>query len=237
MSDQVPDNEQQDYSAEQTTEMLKSFQAAALAASDELLRLVSTLHYIYGAAVAGRGDTLKVALDGYDSRLMDNFEAVLAVFRQRGIPILEEYNDLLPFILETQAGVQMTLEEDNEGAYLRSILQTQGGDLSALLEKLLPVNKIIEQPKPKTGRKMGRPIDEINRYIGVRANALRDEHPVSWSKILDMLIVELSGKRRNPTEDRALQKLMSMKLRTDRRKVGTHLNQLAKYYRENPGDH
>jgi hypothetical protein len=105
MSGTSADNTQSPYTPQQTAEMLRNFQAAVLAASDHLLRLVSTLHYIYGAAVAGRGDTLKAALDGYDSRLIEHFEAVLAVFRQRGIPILEEYTDLLPFILETQTGI------------------------------------------------------------------------------------------------------------------------------------
>jgi hypothetical protein len=56
--DQIPtDNTQPSPTPNQTAEMLKSFQAAVLAASDHLLRLVSTLHYIYGAAEAGRGES------------------------------------------------------------------------------------------------------------------------------------------------------------------------------------
>jgi hypothetical protein len=232
MSDTSTDDPQHPYTPQQTAEMLRNFQAAVLAASNELLHLTNILHFIYGAALAGSGSqSLQSTLAGQDTRLMQTFEAVLDVFRQRNIPILEEYTDLLPFILDTVEGVRLVVEESNDGEYLRGILRTRG-DLSTLLEKLMPVQNLVQRPVEKTGGKMGRPGDAINEYIGRRANEIRSQNQASWSQVLDLLVTELSEKERTDVEERALQKLLDMRLKMNKRRAGGHLGQLAKYYRD-----
>jgi hypothetical protein len=232
MSNQVSDNGQQDYPPEQTTEMLKSFQAAVLSASDRLIQLTNLLHYIYGAAIAGRGDPLVTALQGQDARLVEAFEGVLDVFRKRSIPILEEYTDLLPFILDTQAGIEKVVEEHDDGACLRDTLK-KVGDLSSLLNRLLPVQKTVQRPvKKKAPQKLGRPIGmrAVNQYIGRRARELKTQHHASWSQLIDLLIADLNSHQRNEEEQQALEKLLDVKLRTSARDAGSYLRNVIGRY-------
>ncbi len=211
--------------------MLKAFQTAVLAASDHLVRLTNTLNYIYGAAVAGSGESLRAALEGQDTRLMDAFEATLDVFRKRNIPILEEYNDLLPFILDTQAGIQMAVEENDDGKQLRGNLKKHG-DLSSLLEKLLPVQKAVRPEKKKVPQKLGRPagMRTVNRFIGQRARELKSLHQASWSQLIDLLIADLNSHQRSDEEQQALEKLLSVKLKMSPRDVGSYLRNVIRRY-------
>ncbi|MEP7286970.1 MAG: hypothetical protein ABI947_14530 [Chloroflexota bacterium] len=227
MSDTPADEPQHPYTPQQTAEMLRNFQVAVLAASNELLHLTNILHFIYGAALAGPGSqSLKSTLTGQDKRLMQTFEAVLDVFRQRNIPILEEYTDLLPFILDTVEGVRLVIEESEDGVYLREILRIRG-DLSTLLEKLTPVQNLVQRPKKKALRKVGRPRESINHFLGQRANELRLQYGISWAKIFDILIRELNNIERNPLQEQALQKLLDIKLKMSSGRAGDYLRQLA----------
>jgi hypothetical protein len=230
MSDTSTDDPQHPYTPQQTAEMLRNFQAAVLAASNELLHLTNILHFIYGAALAGAGSqSLQSTLAGQDTRLMQTFEAVLDVFRRRNIPILEEYTDLLPFILDTAEGVRLVVEEGEDGTYLRNILRVRG-DLSSLLEKLMPVQNLVQRPKKKSSRKAGRPREAINHFLGRRANELRLQQGVSWAKIFDMLITELNNTERSTLQEQALQKLLDIKLKMNSGRAGDHLRQLAERY-------
>jgi len=150
---------------------------------------------------------------------------------------LEEYTDLLPFILDTQAGIQIAVDEHDDGACLRDTLG-KIGDLSSFLNRLLPVQKIQRQVKKKVPQRLGKPLGmrPVNEYIGQRAIDLKVQHHASWSQLIDLLIADLNSHQRDDLEQQALEKLLDVKLKWVPRQVGSYLRGVVSRYEKSHKD-